>query len=67
MQWGSRRRFAIIGSGCLIVGLLLMSMGVYIMSSTYSYYLFALIISVLSLVLLSLGTTVLVVGSLRAS
>ncbi len=53
---------------CLIAGLLLMSMGAMIIASNnYSYSMFALITTVLSLVLLSLDTTVLVVGSLRAS
>lgn len=68
MQWGSRRRFAIIGGGSLITGLLILSIGTYIASYTYSpYYMLAFIMMAISMVLLSMGIVVLMVGSLRAS
>ena len=68
MQWASKRRFAIIGSGCLVTGLLVLSIGTFIASYTYTpYYMLAFIMMTISMVLLSTGIVVLVVGSRRAS
>jgi hypothetical protein len=67
MEWGSKNRFATVGTACLFAGPVLLLARAYVGANTYSYYLLSLFMMVLGMVFLSLGIVVVVVGSLRAS